>query len=103
MVSPLVLCNLLIICSLAPLVDGGSDFSVRGGTKHAKSTYSAQSVNLQSSLVRHLPTLIDATVEDLADGLGRSCFTSVALVKVRRTFPPFLFLYDILRTGQSLT
>ena len=47
-------------------------------------------------LVRHLPTLIDATVEDLADGLGRGCFTSVDLVKVWRTSPPFHVPNDIL-------
>lgn len=30
-----------------------------------------------------LPSLIDATVDDLQEGLNKSCFTSVELVKVR--------------------
>jgi hypothetical protein len=40
------------------------------------------SIDFSNSLDRHLPSLIDATVEDLADGLDRGCFTSVDLVMV---------------------
>lgn len=84
----LILSGFLVFWSLTSLVCGGSNLSIRGTQKQAMYVLTVR-LTFQNSPDKSLPSLIDATVEDLADGLGRGCFTSVDLVKVRRS--SFLF------------